>query len=78
MQRATVVLPEPDSPTRPSVSPRRTSRLTRSAARTSRLWNHPPRYTLVRSTVRSTTSGAAARARCFGARPGTEPINMRV
>ena len=35
-QRATVVLPEPDSPTMPTVSPRRTVMSTLSAARTTR------------------------------------------
>ena len=36
MQRATVDLPEPDSPTMPSVSPRRMSRSTSTAALTTR------------------------------------------
>ena len=35
MQRPVVVLPQPDSPTRPSVSPRRIVKLTPSTARTS-------------------------------------------
>src|SRR5438067_6868091 len=34
MQRPVVVLPQPDSPTRPSVSPRRIEKLTSSTART--------------------------------------------
>ena len=36
--RAKVDLPQPDSPTRPTVSPRRTSRVTPSTARTSAMW----------------------------------------
>src|SRR5258705_152184 len=43
MQRATVDLPEPDSPTMPSVWPRRSSRLTSSAARTSLRAPNQPR-----------------------------------
>ena len=43
MQRATVDLPDPDSPTTPSVWPRRTSSETSAAAATAaRLRNQPP------------------------------------
>ena len=44
MQRPSVDLPQPDSPTRPSVSPRRTSRLTPSTAwtRATSRWNRMP------------------------------------
>ena len=42
MQRATVDLPEPDSPTMPSVSPRRTCRFTSFAACTTRRFSKKP------------------------------------
>ena len=38
MQRPTVVLPDPDSPTKPSVSPRLMSKVTPSTALTSATW----------------------------------------
>ena len=45
MQRATVDLPEPDSPTMPSVWPLRTSRVTSLAAGTSRFFRSQARST---------------------------------
>ena len=80
MQRATVDLPEPDSPTMPSVWPRRISSVTPLAARTSRRLANQPRskYTFVSPRVASTTGFEASIGRPCGSIFGTAPISMRV
>ena len=63
--RPVVVLPEPDSPTRPSVSPRPISKLTPSTARTGGPVRRAGKVTV---RLRTCTRGAAASAgRCPGA-----------
>ncbi len=80
MQRATVDLPEPDSPTMPSVWPRRISSVTPLAARTSRRFPNQPRseYTFDSSRVASTTGLEVSIGRPCGSIFGTAPISMRV
>ena len=58
--RPTVVLPQPDSPTRPSVSPRWMSKLTPSTAWTTATvrWRTPPRTGKCLTRSRTSTSGA--------------------
>src|SRR6185369_17648529 len=60
MQRPVVVLPQPDSPTRPRVSPRRSAKLTPSTARTvpARPPNIPP--PTLKCLTRSRTSSSAS------------------
>ena len=80
MQRATVDLPEPDSPTTPSVSPRRTCRFTRLTASTTRRFSKKPpdTYVFVSFSACSTTGVAVIGSRAGGERLGTERISMRV
>src|SRR5215469_15789770 len=59
MTRASVDLPQPDSPTRPSVSPLRTSRLTPSTARTTSAPIPPTGKCLYTSTTRRMTGSRA-------------------
>ena len=61
MSRPTVVLPHPDSPTRPTVSPRRTTRSTPSTAWTVPTWRcmMPPLIGKCLTRPRTSTSGAA-------------------
>src|SRR3546814_7556130 len=66
--RATLDFPEPDSPTMPTVSPRHTSKLTSSTARSTRLLAKAPdisRYSLTRCSTRSTGSCATTPERRF-------------
>ena len=60
--RPTVVLPQPDSPTSPSVSPRRIVKLTPSTAWTLAIvrWRTPPRIGNCLTRSRTSTSGASA------------------
>ncbi len=80
MQRATVDLPDPDSPTMPSVSPRRICSETDVAAATFSLrLTHPARaYVLVSRSVRRTTGEPIAMARWRGLRLGTEAMSIFV
>src|SRR5215475_9673261 len=87
MSRATVDLPQPDSPTRPKVSPRAIEKLTPSTARSSarglpsstRL-SHGGETSKVLATLTSSTSGAAgliARSRALPGGANTRPASRR-
>src|SRR6266566_1962206 len=79
IKRARVDFPQPDSPTRPSVSPRRISRSTPSTARTA----SPPRpetgkYLKALSTRSRTASGLTAVAGAFSAACNAANLRLRL
>ena len=81
MALPSVVLPEPDSPTMPSVSPLRSARLTSSTATSSRVWrlNMPPQrrwYSTRSLSVSSTISLSGATG--FGRPDGCEASSFFV
>src|SRR5262245_15697820 len=87
MQRPVVVLPQPDSPTSPSVSPRRSSKLTPSTARTRPEWppKSPPatrkcftRFRTSRSEGPSFTSGPGDAPRQGAVEVGGLPARAHV
>ena len=77
-----MVLPDPLSPTMPSVSPRRSAKETPSTARTARRRpeRSPPRAAkvLVRPSARITSGPSAGARAARGTRLGTAAISARV